>query len=69
MRSKFFGNEAKFKCLRTVLLEKLIVTQLVKKFPAFYGIRRFITVFTQDHATGPSPESDVFIPHPHTMFL
>jgi hypothetical protein len=29
-----------------VLLEKLMVTQLVKKFPAFYGTRRFITVFT-----------------------
>jgi len=28
------------------LLEKLRVTQLVKKFPAFYGTRRFITVFT-----------------------
>jgi hypothetical protein len=25
---------------------KLIVTQLVKKFPAFYVTRRFITVFT-----------------------
>jgi hypothetical protein len=30
-------------------LEKLIVTQLVKKFPAFYGTRRFITVFTRAH--------------------
>jgi len=29
-----------------VLLEKLIVTELVKKFPAFNGIRRFITVLT-----------------------
>jgi len=29
-----------------VLLEKLTVTQLVKKFSAFYGTRRFITVFT-----------------------
>jgi len=29
-----------------VLLEKLIVAQLVKKFPAFYGTRSFITVFT-----------------------
>jgi hypothetical protein len=29
-----------------VLLEKLTVTQLVKKFPAFYGTRGFITVFT-----------------------
>jgi len=32
-----------------VLLEKLIVTHLVKKFPAFYGDRRFITVFTRAH--------------------
>ena len=29
-----------------VLLEKLTGFQLVKKFPAFYGIRRFITPFT-----------------------
>jgi hypothetical protein len=29
------------------LLEKLIVTQLVKKLPAFYGTRRFIAVFTK----------------------
>ena len=28
------------------LLEKLIGSQLVKKFPAFYGTRRFITAFT-----------------------
>ena len=28
-----------------VLLKKLIVSQPVKKFPAFYGSRRFITVF------------------------
>jgi hypothetical protein len=28
-----------------VLLEKLTVTHLVKKFPAFYGTRRFVTVF------------------------
>ena len=30
----------------TVLLEKLTGLQLVKKFPAFYGTRRFITTFT-----------------------
>ena len=30
----------------TVLLEKLIGLQLVKKFSAFYGDRRFITAFT-----------------------
>jgi hypothetical protein len=28
------------------VLEKLTVPQLVKKFPAFYGTRRFITAFT-----------------------
>ena len=30
----------------TVRLEKLIGSQLVKKFPAFYGIRRFTAAFT-----------------------
>ena len=30
----------------TVLLEKLTGLQLVKKFPAFYGTRRFIMSFT-----------------------
>jgi len=29
------------------LVEKLTVTQLVKKFPTFYGSQRFITVFTR----------------------
>ena len=29
-----------------VLLKKPIGLQLVKKFPAFYGTRRFITTFT-----------------------
>jgi hypothetical protein len=32
-----------------VLLEKLIGFQLVKKFPSFYGTRRFITAFTSGH--------------------
>ena len=31
----------------TVLREKLIIPQLVKKFPAFYETRRFITAFTR----------------------
>jgi len=30
-----------------VSLEKLTSLQLVKKFPAFYGTRRFITTFTR----------------------
>jgi hypothetical protein len=29
---------------------KLTVTQLAKKFPIFYGTRRFITVFTRTHS-------------------
>jgi hypothetical protein len=29
-----------------ILLEKQIVSQIVKKSPAFYGTRRFITAFT-----------------------
>jgi len=32
-----------------VLLEKLTGFQLVKKFPAFYGTRKFITVLTSAH--------------------
>ena len=32
-----------------VLLEKLAGPQLVKKFPSFYGTRRFITAFTSAH--------------------
>jgi hypothetical protein len=33
-------------CLRrTVFLEKRIVIELIKKFPAFYEIRRFISMF------------------------
>jgi hypothetical protein len=32
-----------------VLLEKLTGLQLVKKFPAFCGTRRFITAFTSAH--------------------
>jgi len=36
-----------------VLLEKLIVTQLVKKFPAFYGTC-FIIVLTETRHWNPS---------------
>jgi len=32
-------------CTR-ILLEKVTGSQLVKKFPTFYGTRRFITAFT-----------------------
>jgi len=32
-----------------VLLEKLTRSQLVKKFPAFYGTWKFITAFIRAH--------------------
>jgi hypothetical protein len=32
-----------------IVLEKLIVPQVVKKFPAFYGTQTFITQFTIAH--------------------
>ena len=42
-------NKARFIYLLTpwswLILEKLAGSQLVKKFPAFYGTRKFITVF------------------------
>jgi hypothetical protein len=34
---------------RKVFIEKLTGCQLVKKFPSFYGTRRFITAFTSVH--------------------
>jgi hypothetical protein len=48
------------------LLENLTITQLVKKFSAFYGTRRFIALFTTA-ATGPYSESYPSIPHPISL--
>jgi hypothetical protein len=39
------GDENKL----AVHLKKLMVTQLVNKFPAFYGTERLITMFTTAH--------------------
>jgi hypothetical protein len=39
-------NSFKLTLWSRVLLEKLIVTQLVKKFPAFYGTRRFLLLLS-----------------------
>jgi hypothetical protein len=46
-----------------ILLGKLKVSQLVKKFPAFYGTRRFITAITTA-TTYPYPKPDQYIPRP-----
>jgi hypothetical protein len=46
------------------VLEKLTVTQLVKQFPAIYGIRRNITVYND-----PRPEPDASSPHLRILFL
>ena len=50
-------------CSRCVL-EKLTASQLVKKFTAFYGTRRFFAAF-EETATCPSPEPDQSSPCPH----
>jgi len=49
-----------------VLLEKLTGLQLFKKFPAFYGTRRFITVFTSARHLSLSWASSIqsIPPHP-----
>ena len=49
-----------------VLLEKLTGLQLVKKFPAFYGTRRFITA-SQASATCPHPGPAQSSPHTHIL--
>ena len=49
-----------------VLLEKLTGFQLLKKFPAFYGTRRFITAFTSTRHLSLSWASSIqsISPHP-----
>jgi hypothetical protein len=48
-----------------VLLKKLTVLQLVKKFPAFYGTRRFLTAFTSARHLSLSWASSIQSSHPH----
>jgi len=43
--SRFTINDELSPYLLSYFLEKLIGSQLVKKFPAFYGTRKFITAF------------------------
>ena len=48
-----------------ILLEKLTGLQLVKKFPAFYGTRKFITALTSVRHLSLSWASPVQSTHPH----
>ena len=48
-----------------VLLEKLTVLQLVKKFPAFHGTRRFITALTSVRYLSLSWASPIQSIYPH----
>jgi hypothetical protein len=48
-----------------VLLEKLTGFQLVKKVPAFYGTRKFITAFTRAHHLSLSWASPIQSVPPH----
>ena len=47
------------------VLEKLTGSQLVKKFPAFYETRRFITAFTSARHLSVSWASSLFLSIPH----
>ena len=48
-----------------VLLEKLTGLQLIKKFPAFYGTRRFITALTSVRHLSLSCASPIQSTYPH----
>jgi len=51
-----------------VLLQNLICLQLVKKFPAFYGTRSFITAFTSVYQLSLSWASSIQPIPPHPTF-
>ena len=51
--------------MKQVLLVKLSGSQLVKKFPTFYGTRRFITAFTSFHHPSLSWASPILSTCPH----
>jgi hypothetical protein len=57
----------------TVLLEKLTGFQTVKKFPAFYGTRGFITAFTNARhlslSCTSSIQSNPHIPFPRSILI
>jgi hypothetical protein len=52
-----------------VLLEKLNFSHLVKKYPTFYGTRKFITTFTSAHHLFLSRTSSILFMRPPCHFL
>ena len=69
LESKRFFGSLLFYCILTpwcrVLLEKLTGLQLVKKFPAFHGTRRFITALTSFRHLSLSWASPIQSIYPH----
>jgi hypothetical protein len=64
-----FGSLTDVKCHWTNSFDKLIVTQLVKKFSAFYGTQKFITVFTTARHWSLSWARCIQSTPPHTISL
>jgi hypothetical protein len=52
----------------TILLEKLTILQLVKKFPTFYGTWRFISAFTSPRHLSLSRANSIQFITPHSIF-
>jgi hypothetical protein len=48
-KSSIFKNKYLLTPWRRFLLDELIISQLVKKFPSFYGTQRFSTMFSRAH--------------------
>jgi hypothetical protein len=63
----FVSRESVLTPWSTDLLEKSNGSQLVKKFPAFYGTQRCITALTRA-ATCPYPEPDQSVQASHPTF-
>jgi hypothetical protein len=51
----------------TVLFEKCIATELIKKFPTIYGAKEYYIQSSYEPATGPYPETDESIPYYNTI--
>ena len=74
-RFRVYRGKYTLKCLLTcllspwcrVLLEKLTGLQLVKKFPAFHGTRRFITALTSVRQPSLSWASPIQFIYPHPI--